>query len=223
VDIFFGCPLCETLKPCLEHFMSGHERSVDDRSPERLPLIGGALCLDFCNTISWRTSPEPVERLGGYDELLRWSVHAGGIPPAALDAPNAPSEAAAAYGRALALRSRLTAVFEAIAAGRDPGADDLDAVRLAYAEAISAARLRVAVVDWPDVDGRDRPLWPIAHSAWALLTAPQRPRVRLCGGAGCGWLFVDGTRNGSRRWCSGGDCGRRERVRRHRARRGLLG
>ena len=57
------------------------------------------------------------------------------------------------------------------------------------------------------------------HDAWALLCDPDRPPVRVCEGNGCGWLFLDQTRNGSRRWCSSGDCGRRERVRRHRARR----
>ena len=35
---------------------------------------------------------------------------------------------------------------------------------------------------------------------------------RMCAGAGCGWLFLDQSRNSSRRWCASGDCGNRARV-----------
>jgi predicted RNA-binding Zn ribbon-like protein len=200
------------------HIASEVETTTNDRSPETLPLIGGALCLDFCNTISWRTSPEPVDRLGDHDGLVRWSVHAGALPAAPLE-PRDRGEAAAAFDRAARLRAHLVASFEAIAAGREPGVGDLDACRIAFVDAVAAASLPRpgADLEWPD--GADRPLWPIAVSAWSLLTAPRRPRVRMCAGTGCGWLFIDDSRNASRRWCSGDDCGRRERVRRHRARR----
>jgi predicted RNA-binding Zn ribbon-like protein len=43
-------------------------------------------------------------------------------------------------------------------------------------------------------------------------------RLRRCDDDGCGWLFLDTTRNHSRRWCSSGDCGNRDRARRHYAR-----
>jgi predicted RNA-binding Zn ribbon-like protein len=45
--------------------------------------------------------------------------------------------------------------------------------------------------------------------------------VRVCAGEGCGWLFLDTSRNGRRIWCESGDCGNRERVRRHLARKKL--
>src|ERR687898_229480 len=53
----------------------------------------------------------------------------------------------------------------------------------------------------------------------ALLTSPKLGRVKLCAGEGCGWVFLDESRNGSRRWCDSRDCGNRERVRRHLARK----
>ena len=161
------------------------------------PRIGGALCLDFCNTVSWRLTPEPVDRLRGFADLLDWS----GLPPAA-DEPET-------FARALELRASVIAAFES---------GDVDPVRRAYVEALADAHLRVedgvAALDWPG-----DPLSPVVHSAWTLLTDPDRPPVRVCEGQGCGWLFLDETRNSSRRWCSGDDCGRRERVRRHRAAR----
>jgi len=161
------------------------------------PRIGGALCLDFCNTVSWRLTPKPVERLRSHADLLDWS----GLPPA----PDEPET----FARALELRGAIIAAFET---------GEADAVRRAYAAALGVARVHVedgiAVLEWPG-----DPLAPVAHSAWTLLTDPHRPPVRVCAGQGCGWLFLDETRNASRRWCSGDDCGRRERVRRHRARR----
>ena len=164
---------------------------------DRWPRIGGALSLDFCNTVSWRLTPEPVDRLHSHADLLDWAC----LPPAA-DEPDT-------FARALELREAIIAAFEA---------GEADPVRAAYAGKLATARVRVedgvARLEWPG-----DPLAPVIHDAWALLCDPDRPPVRVCEGNGCGWLFLDQTRNGSRRWCSSGDCGRRERVRRHRARR----
>jgi predicted RNA-binding Zn ribbon-like protein len=50
-------------------------------------------------------------------------------------------------------------------------------------------------------------LAPIAWSAAGLLTGPQAQRVRQCADEkGCGWLFIDESRAGTRRWCSMGEC-----------------
>src|SRR4051812_34466269 len=96
------------------------------------PRIGGALCLDFCNTVSWRLTPQPVERLRSHADLLDWA----GLPPGA-DEPET-------FARALELRAAIIAAFEA---------GDVDPVRLAYAKALAAARARVedgvAVLEWP--------------------------------------------------------------------------
>jgi len=59
----------------------------------------------------------------------------------------------------------------------------------------------------------------VARSAAELLTSQKLGRVKVCAGEGCGWIFLDESRNGSRRWCDSRDCGNRERVRRHLARR----
>ena len=63
-------------------------------------------------------------------------------------------------------------------------------------------------------------LWPVVWSAVRLLSSPELASVRKCAAPGCGWLFVDGTKNGSRRWCSMSVCGNRDKVRRYRRRTG---
>ena len=199
---------------------------VDPR-PGELALVGGALALDFCNTVAWRTSAHPIDRLGGYSGWLEWCAHAGSVPPELADALEVaarrqPAEAAAAFARVDALRARAAAVFDSLAAGSTPDSGDVDACRLAYLEALAASRLRVEPgatrLEWPSTVEFDRPLWPLLHSVWSLLLTPDLPQIHVCEGDGCGWLFIDRTRNASRRWCSSDDCGRRERVRRHRSR-----
>jgi predicted RNA-binding Zn ribbon-like protein len=99
-----------------------------------------------------------------------------------------------------------------------PHAADLDAVRAAAVDALGHARLE------PRPDGfawtwtgaaLARPLWPIAHAALGLLRSGELDRLAECGH--CRWLFLDHSRNRSRRWCSMNACGGREKMRRHRA------
>ena len=75
--------------------------------------------------------------------------------------------------------------------------------------------------EWAKYDqDLDRPLWPVARTAADLLTSGRLDRVRECPGAdGCGWLFYDTSKNGSRRWCSMEGCGNVAKARRLYARR----
>jgi predicted RNA-binding Zn ribbon-like protein len=57
------------------------------------------------------------------------------------------------------------------------------------------------------------PIWRLTDSAAHLLLSPDRDNVRECPGHECGWLFLDATKNHSRRWCDSADCGNKARVR----------
>jgi predicted RNA-binding Zn ribbon-like protein len=63
------------------------------------------------------------------------------------------------------------------------------------------------------------PLWRVALSAREFLLAPSRERLRVCAADDCGWLFLDSSKAGRRRWCRMADCGNRAKARRHYARR----
>ena len=73
---------------------------------------------------------------------------------------------------------------------------------------------------WPGTDDLARPLWPLALSAGDLLTSADRERVKECAADNCSWLFLDMSRNRSRRWCDMAVCGNRAKARRFRAREG---
>jgi predicted RNA-binding Zn ribbon-like protein len=70
--------------------------------------------------------------------------------------------------------------------------------------------------DWAGAeDALDQMLWPVVHDAAGLLTSEELDRVGQCDDDRCGWLFLDTSRNRSRRWCSMEDCGNRAKARRY--------
>jgi predicted RNA-binding Zn ribbon-like protein len=73
-------------------------------------------------------------------------------------------------------------------------------------------RVRLAYGTVPAMLVPDR----IAEAALDLLLTADLTRVRRCPVAegGCGWLFLDQSRNGSRRWCRMADCGTTAKARR---------
>jgi len=191
-------------------------------------LVAGALCLDFVNTVSWRGDPqEPGERLTSYAELLLWAVHAGVLDKTTArlledEARGRADEALAVVASAVALREALARLLPGNRAGAESDLAILNA-RLASAPPRSVLRPRGAGYAWTEasIDGElEVPLHPVAWSAGDLLTSSLRANVRRCGDARCGWLFLDSSPTGRRRWCSMEACGNRAKARRfHRAKR----
>jgi predicted RNA-binding Zn ribbon-like protein len=191
-------------------------------------FIGGRLCLDFVNTVDWRTRSQPEELLPDYFGLVDWSVRAGTVPPTearvlAATAQKHPRAAATAFAQALVLREAFYRTVLAQAHGETPPELDLAQVVSSYALAVENARLSLdgTSFEWTFHESAadlDRPWWPVAVSAVELLTSAELARVRECEGRGCGWLFLDESRSRTRRWCSAAGCGNRERVRRYYAR-----
>jgi predicted RNA-binding Zn ribbon-like protein len=65
-----------------------------------------------------------------------------------------------------------------------------------------------------DAESQDKT--PAARDlAGDLLAGPRLDRVRRCANPECGWLFLDDSRAGKRRWCSMQSCGNRAKARRH--------
>ncbi|MBX6750298.1 MAG: ABATE domain-containing protein [Micromonosporaceae bacterium] len=177
-----------------------------ERTLDTLELVGNALCLDFANTVNSRINPVH-DYLTSERDLLRWAVHVGALADPA-------HGALTPIDRAWALRDAIYATFSAVAAGRRPGRADLAAVSDAYAQAMARSVLTAAdsgyVLQWPrPID----PLWPIGRSAGELLTGADLDRIGEC--PGCGWLFLDTSRNGTRRWCSMATCGSRDKMARY--------
>jgi predicted RNA-binding Zn ribbon-like protein len=193
-----------------------------------LTLTGGALCLDFTNTMDWRLRPQPQEWLTDYADLVAWSRHVQILTDAQTSAlltraAAQPDAACAVLDRALTLREAIYRIFVAVAHAAAPAPPDLAILNTELAGAL--ARLRVVPAgadfawDWDVPAGAlDWMLWPVVRSTADLLVSDALSRVHECGGTDCGWLFLDTSRNGSRRWCSMDGCGNRAKARRHYAR-----
>ena len=190
-----------------------------------LTLMGGRLSLDFANTADWHASDQPVEFLTTYDELVAWGLHVGILTGPEAErllarAAARPAEATDVLQGAIGLREVIYRLFSAIAQGAVPPAADLEAFNAELAMVLARSRIVPApegfAWDWSGgEDALDCMLWPVVRDAADLLTSRELRRVGRCADQRCGWLFVDTSRNRSRRWCSMESCGNRAKARRH--------
>ncbi len=194
------------------------------RPVSELERVGGSLALDFTNTVG-NTRARPKEYLTSYAALLEWSVAAGAVEPMIADrlrgiAEREPEAAEAARIHALELREAIYRIFDAVASGRPPESGDLEVLNERLGPAMAGLRVarRDGAFAWrSEIDAADleSPLGPVARDAAELLVSADLDRIKQCGGYDCSWLFVDESRNRSRRWCDMADCGNRAKQRRH--------
>lgn len=201
----------------------GGPRPIDE-----IDLVGGELCLDFVNTASERLVGPFRERLLEYDDLIRWGERTEALDAATAarlrsSAARDAEGAARSLERARSLREAIYRVFRARHRGEAPAAEDVSLLSVAGSAATSMQRLAAGragfELEWPETDALDRAWWPAATSAVALLLSSDLERVKECATDNCNWLFLDMSRNRSRRWCDMKDCGNRAKARRHYAKR----
>lgn len=189
----------------------------------RFDFSAGDLALDFVNTVGDRPRRQE-ERLQRWPDVVAWGEAAGLLARRdAADVMRAgqtrPETAARSFAAAIALREHLYGVFGAIASGRVPPADDLDAVnealRRAMTKRVVVRRGSTFAWSWTNVEPSiERVLYPVLQAAGELLVSGERANVRECASETCSWLFIDRSRTHKRRWCSMQTCGNRDKVRR---------
>ena len=171
----------------------------------RPELIGGHLALDLVNTVAWRLDPgRTVDRFADLSNVERW-----------LTAAHVGTDRAVVTRR---LRDDLVAareiaydVLACLAVGERPGRVAIDALHGLIAAVVRSASVEMSPFGWR----ADDPAAAVRLAVWRLFEDEDLGRLRRCGDNGCGWLFLDRSKNGSRRWCSSADCGNRARARRH--------
>jgi predicted RNA-binding Zn ribbon-like protein len=190
--------------------------------------IAGSVAIEFQHTeLGPPTNvPEGPSSLNDYNDLVVWANRFGVIDAREVRrlrqaARRDPVAAAGAYTRALRIRDTLDEVFRAIALGAEPSAAATSTLARDEAEAVARGSL---VADnggfawsWAADTSLGRPLWPVIHDATRLLIDGPLDRVKACGG--CRYLFIDESKNRSRRWCDMSTCGTAEKMRRYVERR----
>lgn len=170
---------------------------------------GNALCLDFTNTVNARPTAkrdllETPEGLSAWLEALE------------LGHEQMPSAAPSILVELRDFREVVYALLRAVVGGKPMPPGPLASVVSRYAAALSSAT-------WRTIDDRVIPGWNLVHpsqipdlvAASAVQLLQDGPLSRLGQCPSCGWLFLDTSRNGRRRWCSMATCGSRDKSSRY--------
>jgi predicted RNA-binding Zn ribbon-like protein len=191
---------------------------VNMQTAAEVPLVGGNVALDFVNTAEQRGNPAAADVLRTPADLKIWGRRLGVLSTAASAA-----DETLELGRALAARELLHTLLVTRIDGAKPKRAQLAQLAALVAEAHAAATLEQAG------DGRVEWRWPktdlasVRHravtAAVELMSTEPTGRLRQCPGDRCGWLFLDTSKRGNRRWCSMRECGQEAKDEQRRARR----
>ena len=199
---------------------------METDTPRELPIIGGNLALDFANTVDDPLGAGRHDHLDSYENLLRWSQRVGTLGERQAGklrwhADQHRPHATRALRRARELRDVLNDVFGGIVDGAPDIPARWERLRPFVSAATAAAALeagdtRYSLI-WSSTDDLSVVLHPVASAAAGLLTGGELGRLKRCGM--CPWLFVDRSRNRSRRRCDMNDSGTEVKMERYVARR----
>ena len=184
--------------------------------------------MDFANTVHDRVdTSKDQDQLGTYADFLSWAHAAGTINSRLANrlsdlVKKDPKQTASVFRRAIRLREAIYRTFAAVSGAQSPHGKDIGSIFSAYAD---AGRYLSVVSDGDGIevhwrlDPQDAGglLAPIAFSANELLLCEDLKRLRQC--QPCGWLFLDKSKGGRRRWCDMKTCGNRAKVTRFRQKR----
>jgi predicted RNA-binding Zn ribbon-like protein len=193
----------------------------------RFQLVGGHLALNFANTLDFRYDPERfIDLLSSYERLLAFFEQAGAISArqrSKLLATTSNSEARRALRRAIELRETIYFLFLSVLSARRGQNAHLRAFNRFLEDSRMPEKVtwqkRSLVRAYRDLAERaEGPLWAVIDAAADLLTSRDCLRIRECSEKTCRWLFLDQSKNHSRRWCDMKVCGNRVKARRFYAR-----
>jgi predicted RNA-binding Zn ribbon-like protein len=196
-------------------------------SQERVfQLVGAHPALDLVNTLDWRfRNSGSEELLGSYDDLVDFAEQVQLLT--AKQARQLKRSIPVHSGHRVLLLAR--GLREALADLLYSGLNRLDfpeASLKALGKHFQAARAQTRLVqfgtqlrwEWADADTKaEYPLWLLTRAASGLMVSEEVHKVRECGNPDCRWLFLDTTKNGTRRWCDMKICGNRMKARRFKA------
>jgi predicted RNA-binding Zn ribbon-like protein len=182
--------------------------------------------LELVNTLDMRFSADPQELLPTYADLLRFAVQLRLLPPEQarkLGRTVRENDGRRVLASTLELREALATVLYAWVDGGKPADRQIEVLEKHFHDAALHRSLRSGnerlVWSWSGLEQQaNLPLWKLAQPASDLLVSEDAERVKSCGDPTCRWLFLDLSKNHTRRWCDMKTCGNRMKARRHQAR-----
>jgi predicted RNA-binding Zn ribbon-like protein len=195
-------------------------------SVKEFQLLAGNTTLDLVNTLDNRFRESgPDELLVTYDDLLRFVQQAGLLTAPQIRRVRRAGPDAERQGvldQVKELREALAGVAYALLAGEKLPKQKVISLQ-EYFHRANAARLlsddrKRLVWNWPEREDLCVPLWLLAQEGEKLFLSEKAERLRCCASETCRWLFLDTSKNHTRRWCDMKICGNRMKARRYQAR-----
>jgi predicted RNA-binding Zn ribbon-like protein len=195
-------------------------------APKPFKLFAGHPALELVNTLDSRFSIETIELLPAYGDLLRLVTQLRLLTPEKarrLGRTVGEKDAQRVLLSSIELREALASLLYGLIDGGKPEASQVVTLEKHFHAAALHRRLMPAdgqlAWTWSGVEQRaEIPLWRLAEAASELLVSSDVERVKDCGDPTCRWLFLDTSKNHTRRWCDMKTCGNRMKARRHQTR-----
>jgi predicted RNA-binding Zn ribbon-like protein len=207
---------------------SSYNGGVRKSTPTPFKLHAGHPALELVNTLDMRFSAQTIELLPTYAELLRFTAQLQLLPAEQgrkLARTVSGAQAQRVLASTLELREALAKVLYTWADGGRTQPAQLEILERHFQAAALQRKLRA---DGPRLDwawnergtslAPELPLWKLAQAASDLLVSGDSEHIKDCGDPTCRWLFLDLSKNHTRRWCDMKTCGNRMKARRHHAR-----
>lgn len=122
------------------------------------------------------------------------------------------------------LRGALIDIGSALAAQQEPDAAAMTELQTRYVEAIGHARATAGIEphdtltwSWAHHPPAEHAIWKLTDIAVELFRHGALDRLKACDD--CRYLYLDASKNNSRRWCSMDGCGKEAKMRRYVERR----
>jgi predicted RNA-binding Zn ribbon-like protein len=193
-----------------------------ERSIKTLSLDGGCLSFNFLNTVYSRKDDILYDYLKSYDDLLEWCKKANAFRDQRIKklhqyAAQDPKTASKILLRIVKAREAMFDVFSNLHHHQHMDAESMNRFNKEMSQALMHLQFIIKeddmAITWPSVVSLEEPLWLIMKSAFDVWTSEDPLRIKEC--PGCGYIFLDKTKNNGRRWCSMKTCGSNDKSLRY--------
>lgn len=188
-------------------------------------LVAGSPALDFANSLDFRFDPaRTIDLVPTYERLIDFTRQSDLLTDTQvrrLRELQDSHKAKRTIERALQFREILESIFRSVLSKKTPSNHCIETLN----DFLAGAREHEKVF-WKSgrlVRGFDEfggdpeaPIWLLAESAAELLASPELALLRECHDKSCRWLFLDRSKNHSRRWCAMELCGNRAKIKKFR-------
>lgn len=193
---------------------------------QKIIVLGEQLCLDFINAVGWHPNESMcVEHLTSYSVFIQWCQKTEIINTEQAsffleESRKRSVEADKVIKRVIELRKSVFRILLAVIAKDTPNEQDIDLLNSEIARVLPFSKLQYTDNQFiwkraKETKNLDWMLSIIVNDIIELLTSNKLERLKVCDDDHCGWIFLDMSKNKSRRWCSMQDCGNRAKARRH--------